>query len=435
MVQARVIVSFDKSNKVVHAKRSQITNKVFALSHRWQDRPGSDQWTVECDGESYPCELFDEEVMHLDSYARKYGNLWLDYICIKQGDEDDKIAQVSIMGNIYSNATSLIVGVDLAPCMPKPEYIDRAWCIQERMFGRVRFPWDLDNEDPAQLVEFARDLLTRMGPLDPISDKLWDDYDYREDWRVTNLNKAKNSYPNLSSEIDQAIQLMTSSEKTELAKLVLRMREKISCDDPVDEKWNEKMFDCVCSFAHDRLYGVWGVPMYHKGVELPYDNPQGAWNLVAQHYPNAGFGFYSRLISKKGQSGVDQPFFGFTEHTNVEDLVCNLLQCGNPGSYDPDHVEHWEYNMRPERCDPAEVLKVKIRRSPGFLSIVWEGDESIGVVIDISAMKARKECKHERPFTRLSDRVIASSGRGMYWRCQFELHNYVAAKIQSGQWR
>eukprot|EP00301_Raphidiophrys_heterophryoidea_P025297 c8456_g1_i1.p2 GENE.c8456_g1_i1~~c8456_g1_i1.p2 ORF type:complete len:456 (+),score=152.38 c8456_g1_i1:65-1369(+) len=433
MTKARIVTGFDTGSRVVHCHRGDITKNVFALSHRWQERQGSQNWTVNCDGETYPCNLFPEEASNLQSYVDKYGSLWLDYICIKQGDDKDKVAQVSIMGGIYSNATSLIVGPGLAPCMPNMDYIERAWCIQERMFGRVKFPWNFDNEDPDKLIAFARDLLVRLPGIDAVSDKLWDDYDHRENWRVGALQSAKQKFPQAAAEIERAIHLMTDNDKVELAKLVFKIRELISCDEPVDDiMWNEKMFDCVSAFALDRLYGVWGVPMYHKGVELPYDNPQRAWQLVCQHYPASNYAYYSRLIAYTPTTSVDDPFFGFTEHASVTSVVHNLLQCGEPSATDPTHEERWQYNHYPERCPDSEVLSVTIRRGHGFFSIVWDEDERAGVVISVSAFRAHG--KLERPFLRFVDRCNAIRSQRIYWRCPFELHNHIRDKINSGNW-
>jgi len=420
MTQARIVTDINSSNHSIECQRANITSKVHALSHRWQERDGSTKWTVHCEGESYTCQLFPQEATNLENYVEKYGPLWLDYICIKQGDENDKIAQVSIMGSIYSNATSLIVGVDLAPRMPGPEYIHRAWCIQERMFGKVKFPWNFDNEDPDQLIAFACDLLGRLPGLDAISDKLLSDYDSRENWRVKAIRESVSRFPEAADEIRRAVPLMEQNRKLELAKLVFKIRELVSCDEPVDPRhWNTKMFTCVSAFALDRLFGVWGVPMHHKNIQLPYDNPKRAWQLIVQHYPGAEYAFY-----------IDRDM---NSHCTVSTAVHHLLQCG--GTFQPSEPiaeDTWKYNKRSEYCSDDQVLHVIIRRGHGFASIVWDDDESVGMLISYDAIRAHQG-KNQGPFLHFVNEVRAK-GRKIFWRCQFELSDYVSGRVTSGEW-
>lgn len=97
-VQARVIMSILPNEKIIKCTRIDMTEKNFAFSHRWEDRSqGTDTYHVHCNDETpFPCQLTAEEVHHLQYYLDSLGQgLWLDYVCIDQSSDTDKVAQVT----------------------------------------------------------------------------------------------------------------------------------------------------------------------------------------------------------------------------------------------------------------------------------------------------------------------------------------------------
>lgn len=165
VIQPRVIYLIDTEKKEFHCRRQNPSRDVFAVSHRWELRGQvrAKQWTVIVGNEpSYTCEVSDQEVEHIQSYLRDCidsGGIWLDYVCIDQNAEQDKNAQVAIMGSIYLSCTTLILGLGLAPKMPPSDYVKRAWCIQERMFGYVKMPWQFEECSTESLKLFAAEML------------------------------------------------------------------------------------------------------------------------------------------------------------------------------------------------------------------------------------------------------------------------------------
>lgn len=165
-IKPRMIYDVNIENKVISCRREIPRASNHALSHRWEDRAYASQWTVYVEGDDpYTCSLTGDEANNLQVYIIKYGpGLWLDYVCINQQSPDDKNAQVSIMGQIYLECCTLVVGPKLSPQMPPRDYTSRAWCVQERMFGSIKFPF-LENPalcDPGQLTHFAQSMIWRI---------------------------------------------------------------------------------------------------------------------------------------------------------------------------------------------------------------------------------------------------------------------------------
>ena len=101
--KARVISSIDFENKTFHCTTQTLSYKVWGFSHRWEVRDGAETWHVVCGNEQYSCLMFPHEASNIQGYFDSVGcsGLWLDYVCIDQNDEEDKCAQVGIMGTLY----------------------------------------------------------------------------------------------------------------------------------------------------------------------------------------------------------------------------------------------------------------------------------------------------------------------------------------------
>lgn len=134
----RFFISLSVENKTVQCRRGKPGSDLYAISHHWEKRDETSMTTfhVQCDGESeYTCILSEQEALHIDAYLKRYGDIFLDYVSIDQSSYRDKCDQVAILGNIYLDCTTLIVGPKLSPTPPPEDYLKRAWCLQERSFG------------------------------------------------------------------------------------------------------------------------------------------------------------------------------------------------------------------------------------------------------------------------------------------------------------
>jgi len=297
--RARIIRSVDFDKKVFYLETKPLSYSIWAFSHRWELRVECETWTVKCDQEEYTCLMFRHEVENISNYLAMPDceGLWLDYICINQNDEQDKCAQVGIMGTLYKNVTSLIVGKGLAPIMPSVDYTNRAWCFQERMFGYVKFPQNFDAEDAGHVSKFANAMIQRLPGLSECQKyTLYNcGYDSGEDWRVSALLKQAESNPMYSKckdLLEKMAQSIRSNDHKATISLSLRVREKVFADLNIDPKeWTKLMCSCAASYQHDRLYGLWGVLMNARGVSMPYDNPNKALNMLHLQFPQSSFAY------------------------------------------------------------------------------------------------------------------------------------------------
>lgn len=296
----RVIKSVDVPSRVIRCAREAPGAAIFAISHRWEGREQmqAETWAVVCDeDEPYSCLLTSAEACHIQLYLghERCDGVWLDYACINQESGADKNAQISIMGQIYLLCTTVIVGSGLSPTMPPPDYLRRAWCIQERSFGRMYIPWDMSQCDGERLKSFALGIIWTIPHM--VSIKINEEYDSTENWRMDQLEKATKRYPD-AKDIILAIRdsMLHKGNQIERAKLALELRQAINCDHEVGTewpgKWEGQMFSTECQYPQDRLYGVYGVPVYRKGYCLPYENLRHAMRLVQLCYPNSNCAMY-----------------------------------------------------------------------------------------------------------------------------------------------
>ena len=210
--------------------------------------------------------MFPHEASNIQGYLDSGGcsGLWLDYVCIDQNDEEDKCAQVGIMGTLYMAVTSLVVGKGLAPGMPSIDYIDRAWCMQEMMFGKIRFPQNFESEDEAHVQKFANAMISRLPGLNLVDKYTMQsscNWDYREGWRLDEVRKLRSHdmYKDCPELIDQIMDSIESEDATRTSLIALKIRENINADLNIDQKeWTNLMNSCSATYQHDRIYGKLG---------------------------------------------------------------------------------------------------------------------------------------------------------------------------------
>src|SRR5947209_16619892 len=76
-----------------------------ALSYVWGDL--SDIRFIECNGS--PLSITKNLDVALQHLWTRPGSFWIDAICINQADLSERAAQVSLMGDIYANASETII--------------------------------------------------------------------------------------------------------------------------------------------------------------------------------------------------------------------------------------------------------------------------------------------------------------------------------------
>ncbi|KAF0700195.1 Aste57867_9249 [Aphanomyces stellatus] len=322
----RFIASINLSSSSIHCTRvTTIQPTHFALSHRWQDRSSAtcNSFTVFCDHDPpYTVSLTLVEATNILSYLTQTlvgDGLWLDYVCVNQADKADACAQVHVMGHIYTHATSVIVGDDLGPVMPPRAYLRRAWCVQERMFGPIRFVWDMDAQDGAYLAEFAADVASRVDGLAAIAACLHRPYDAARDrWRLAALLQHG---PVEAHGWRHHLAKLTLGERTAenrraMAVAILRLRELVTCTHAVDpSEWHCLVFDCEATVEKDRLFGPWGHPLRQIGLDVQYDRPDVTWRRLAIHFPEAEYAFHASRATPATPHG------GFSGFATVHQLV------------------------------------------------------------------------------------------------------------------
>ncbi|KAM6487495.1 hypothetical protein HDV62DRAFT_155026 [Trichoderma sp. SZMC 28011] len=118
--------------------------KYVAISHTWNSSPEVMRLSTIANrplhidmGEDSPSTISWHGLRQAALAARHLGCelLWLDFICVHQNSLDDKKLQIPNMGNIYKNATAVIVmpgGVSAAQDFEiETEWATRAWTVQE----------------------------------------------------------------------------------------------------------------------------------------------------------------------------------------------------------------------------------------------------------------------------------------------------------------
>ncbi|KAK5693088.1 hypothetical protein LTR97_010564 [Elasticomyces elasticus] len=92
-----------------------------ALSYSWSYRDDgliTFNRTITCDGEVLSVTQSAEEAIRRFRLSNDTRTLWIDAICIRQQDDEERSQQVSIMARIYKSATALLIwpGNDSADC-------------------------------------------------------------------------------------------------------------------------------------------------------------------------------------------------------------------------------------------------------------------------------------------------------------------------------
>ena len=262
--KARVISSIDFESKTFHLTTQNLSSDVWGFSHRWEVRDGAETWQVICGDERYTCLMFPHEVHNIQDYldGGECIGLWLDYVCINQNDEQDKCAQVGIMGSLYMTVTSLVVGKGLAPVMPAIDYTDRAWCMQERMFGRIKFPQNFEEADEEHVQKFASEMISRLPGLRQAKKYFLKDscyWDWNEHWRVDSIREQRYNemYEKCNELLEEIVESIQNEDYMKTCFLGLKIRERVNADLNIDQKaWTNLMNSCSATYQHDRIYGT-----------------------------------------------------------------------------------------------------------------------------------------------------------------------------------
>eukprot|EP00128_Syssomonas_multiformis_P004536 Colp12_sorted_trinity150504_noHs@30550 len=85
------------------------------------------------------------ELLRLKDDVTVRGAVWIDKVCIDQGSQDDVVTQVGRMGLYYKTGVTIFRDMnnqdgEAWSDTPSPDYFDRAWTYQERVFGKKILP-------------------------------------------------------------------------------------------------------------------------------------------------------------------------------------------------------------------------------------------------------------------------------------------------------
>ncbi|KAH0431124.1 hypothetical protein CcaCcLH18_07302 [Colletotrichum camelliae] len=172
-------IDIDKTFARLEVKSlSSCAGEYIAISYAWE----SEERTALCDGGFITLSkslgvLFDTFPQNIEF------RLWIDAVCINQGDVSERQSQIAMMGKIYSLASSVLIwlGADTASSRAAFQAMDL----------RKNYVWpdDWDNED-------SRNLSDSLKPLFLLLEATW----FRRTWVIQEyaLNKTVDiitSYP------------------------------------------------------------------------------------------------------------------------------------------------------------------------------------------------------------------------------------------------
>ncbi len=237
--------------------------------------------------------------------------VWMDQICIPQKTANDfKSSQISLMGQLFSDATTVICGYNCAEIGEDSasvkdyfnNYFERAWTQQEFMFGKVIFhPFLIDklNIDDTLYIIKRTFLFSEEYDsfLDAVIHKLkgyaWirsteqARYDKllkhcREEYSRESLHLLNHLW-----ELGWNDSRAREENKREILSHLLKFRS--ICEWKGQNMLNFKILDLMCSVhcenAKDQLYGVFGVIYYHRtGRLLDYSDVEGSYLNVLEMF-------------------------------------------------------------------------------------------------------------------------------------------------------
>ena len=160
------------------------------------------------------------------------------------------------------SVTSLVVGEGLAPVMPAIDYTDRAWCMQERMFGRIKFPQNFEEADEEHVQKFAGAMISRFPGLKNVRTYCFKGrhWTWNEHWRTDSVRKHRHNemYQDCGELLDKIVDSIKSDNHMKTCFLALKIRERVNADLNIDQKeWTNLMNFCSVTHQHDRIYGTY----------------------------------------------------------------------------------------------------------------------------------------------------------------------------------
>ena len=152
-----------------------------ALSYTWGEKTESS--TIVCNGHGFTVTRNLESALRVLRLSDRIRNLWVDQICINQGDLVERSHQVAIMGDIYRNAGQNLVWLGEAAdgsdeAMGLIHYLLDAWkkyCQSHpgrsflKYYGKLRIPKESDPRWEQLGMWFARPWWGRIWIIQEIS--------------------------------------------------------------------------------------------------------------------------------------------------------------------------------------------------------------------------------------------------------------------------
>eukprot|EP01040_Poterioochromonas_malhamensis_P004742 gene4742-5088_t len=236
--------------------------------------------------------------------------VWMDQICIPQNSTDFKNSQITFMGQLYSDATTVICGYNCAEVGEDSEsvkeyfhnYFERAWTQQEFMFGKVIFhPFLMDKlniDDTLQIIKrtflFSEEYDSFFdGVIHQLKGYAWIRsteqvrYEHllkhcREDYSQESLHLLNHLW-----ELGWDRFAARQEKKREILSHLLQFRS--ICEWKGQNMLNFRILNlmCIvhCEYAKDQLYGVFGVVYYHRtGRLLDYSDVEGSYLNVLRMF-------------------------------------------------------------------------------------------------------------------------------------------------------
>lgn len=226
-------------------------------------------------------------------FNESHSSIWIDQICINQGDKLDKNQQLPLMAQIYANASSVIVWLGLAP-----PSLEKAFAA---LFSSNSTATESENTDlAANLCKALTDLLTRQW-----WSRVWTVQEISragKDTAIIQCGKAELSwtvFARCMSAIKQAGRVQIADSTLQFLAFTLEPQPRKL----FEQAWAFK--DRQASDPRDKLFGLLG---------LAEEDTQLVKVDYREHHNDVFAGFSAKVIFQSGHLGI----FAFVERNGID---------------------------------------------------------------------------------------------------------------------
>lgn len=283
----------------------EIAGDLMAISHRWDSAKMTYKLLCIVDIGDNTCYYWRSLVeFGLDKALLQIpdsrGRLWMDQLCIPQHVDSFKGSQIQFMGQLYTNAISVISGSNaVSSSIDRTVYNNRAWTQQEFSFGKVSLHPRLNlsiDEKISFIVESFKNCEALQGVLSTVAHHAqgmhWQKS--HEMCRIESFDEQLQDHnPALKTQVHELWEAgWVTFDKNEIYKLLSKFRAEC--------KWNgsailgpgkngggsafKNMFYCDCYYPKDQLFGMMGAPIFSitNGQSLDYMDVEGSYLRVME---------------------------------------------------------------------------------------------------------------------------------------------------------